>query len=65
MSTTACQGFRCEATATDSRVRADGSTFHCCDEHAVNFDAVTARNAAMAPFAAEARAEQALESRVS
>jgi len=73
MSTTAttnCEGFRCEATATDSRIRVNGQTFHCCAEHADFFDAHTARTAGfsrefLAEMEAEAAAERALESRVS
>ena len=73
MSTTAtinCEGFRCEATATDSRIRANGQTFDCCVEHADHFDAHQARTAGFSPaflaeMEAESRAEQALESRVS
>jgi hypothetical protein len=55
-----CQGYDCTEQATQSR-----GNFHCCDFHARNYDYVTARNEAMKPFAAEARAEQAAESRVS
>ena len=73
MSTTAtinCEGFRCEAIATDSRTRANGAEFHCCEEHADFFDAHQRRTAGFSPeflaeMAAESRAEQALESRVS
>lgn len=63
---TTCQGWRCEAPATTHRTKVNGQRFDCCADHAANFDAVSARNAAMTPeLIAEARAEQALESRVS
>lgn len=63
---TTCQGWRCEAPATTHRTKADRSRYDCCDEHAATFDAVTKRQAQMTPeLMAEARAERALEDRVS
>ena len=67
---TTCQGFRCEAQATDSRTRADGTSYACCDEHAAHFDAYQRRTAGYSPaflaeMEAEARAERELEGRVS
>jgi hypothetical protein len=67
---TTCQGWRCEAPATAERTKDDGTTYSCCAEHAGHFDAHQRRYAGYSPaflaeMEAEARAEHALESRVS
>lgn len=58
MTTTPCHGWKCEAEATESR-----DEHYFCADHAANYDYAMRREAEMARFSPELRAELEREAR--